>query len=508
MPVPVIIEPNDTHNQTLVANVHPADWVNPTPQGRYNLVVIGAGTAGLITAIGAAGLGAKVALVERHLLGGDCLNHGCVPSKGIIRSARAAHAVRNAGDFGIQVPDGLKIDFAAAMERMRRIRSEISHHDSAQRFQDLGVDVYLGAATFMDDRHIDVAGTSLEFTKAVIATGARAFVPPIPGLDSVDYHTNETVFSLTECPARLAVIGSGPIGCELAQAFQRLGSQVTLIGRSPEILPREDADAAQIVREQMENDGVEFRAGATVIRVEKTDGPTVIHLDQDGAASTIAADVLLIATGRAPNVDGLNLDAVGVKYSARDGVEVDDTLRTANPRIYACGDVCQVHKFTHVAAAAARIVIRNTLFPFLPKSRYSKLVIPWVTFTDPEIAHVGLSEQEATKQHIPIDTVTIALEDNDRARLDGETEGLLKVHVAQGSDRILGATLVSPHAGETISEITLAMTRRVGLSRFSGIIHPYPTQAEVLKRAGDTMLRRRFKPWLAKLFTRLMAWQR
>lgn len=505
---PVTIEPNDEYNQALVANVHPADWVNPTPQGRYNLAVIGAGTAGLITAIGAAGLGAKVALIERHLLGGDCLNHGCVPSKGVIGAARAAHAVRTAGDFGIRVPGGWDVDFGAAMARMRRIRSEISHHDSARRFRDLGVDVYLGAAAFVDDTHIAVDGTTLEFTKAVIATGARAFVPPIPGLEDTGYLTNETVFSLTERPARLAVIGGGPIGCELAQAFQRLGSQVTLIDLAPEILPREDAVAARIVRASMARDGVVFVTGAKVQRVEKSGTATRIHLGQDGVVTSVETDALLVAVGRAPNVDGLNLDAVNVAHSPQAGVEVDDTLRTANPRIYACGDVCQVHKFTHVADAAARIAIRNTLFPFLPKSRYSKLVIPWVTYTDPEIAHVGLSERDAAERNIAIDTVTVSLAENDRARLDGHTAGLLKVHVATGSDRILGATLVSPHAGETVSELTLAITRKIGLGKFSAVIHPYPTEAEVLKRAGDAVMRRRFKPWLAALFARVMSWQR
>jgi len=502
------IEPQDSYNQTLVDNVHPADWVNPTPSGRYNLVVIGAGSAGLIAAIGAAGLGAKVALIERHLMGGDCLNHGCVPSKGVIGAARAAHAVRTAGDFGVRVPEGVEVDFGAAMQRMRRIRSEISHHDAAQRFQDQGVDVYLGSASFVDDSHIEVDGTTLGFTKAVIATGARAFVPPIAGLEEVDYLTNETVFSLTERPARMAVLGGGPIGCELAQAFQRLGSQITLIDMSPEILPREDAEAARCVRECMARDGVAFVTGAKVTRVEKCGGGTRIHVSQDGSVSSVDCDALLIAVGRAPNVDGLNLEAVGVEYTAQAGVQVDDTLRTTNPRIYACGDVCLAHKFTHVADASARIVIRNTLFPFLPKSRYSKLVIPWVTYTDPEIAHVGLSEQGAKDAGIAIDTITIPIAENDRAKLDGETEGLLKVHVAKGKDRILGATLVSAHAGESISELTLAITQGIGLSKLSGVIHPYPTQAEVLKRAGDAMMKRRFKPWIAKLFAWVIARQR
>jgi pyruvate/2-oxoglutarate dehydrogenase complex dihydrolipoamide dehydrogenase (E3) component len=500
--------PNDTHNQTLLDNVHPADWQNPTPQGRYNLVVIGGGTAGLITAIGAAGLGAKVALIERHFLGGDCLNHGCVPSKGIIGAARVAHTIRESARFGMDVPDGWKINFGAAMERMRRIRSEISAHDSAQRFQDLGVDVFLGAARFVDDEHVAVADTQLHFKKAVIATGARAFVPPIPGLEEAGYLTNETVFSLTERPTRMVIVGGGPIGCELAQAFQRLGTQVTVIDMAPEILPREDADAGAIVRASMDHDGVAFLTGAAIKSVAKTGNTTQIELDIDGELSKVETDTVLIAVGRAPNVDGMNLDNVGVQYTPQQGIVVDDTLRSTNPRIYACGDVCQRYKFTHAADAAARIVIRNTLFPFRPKSKFSKLVIPWVTYTAPEIAHVGLSEEDAKTQGIPIDTITVAMAENDRAQLDGDTDGLLKIHVAKGTDRILGGTLVSAHAGESIGELTLAITQKIGLGKFAGVIHPYPTQAEVFKRAGDAMMRKKFKPWIARLFSRIITWQR
>lgn len=502
------LQPRDVYNQRLLDNVHPADWVNPTPEGRYNLVVIGAGTAGLITAIGAAGLGAKVALIERDFLGGDCLNHGCVPSKGVIGAARVAHTIRTSAAFGMRVPDGWAIDFGTAMERMRRIRSNISAHDSAQRFQDLGVDVYLGSARFVDDTHVSVGDASLEFAKAVIATGARAFVPDIPGLSDVNYFTNENIFSLTERPNRIAVLGGGPIGCELAQAFQRLGSEVTLLQSAPEILHREDPDAAAIVRKSLLEDGVVAHAGVTVTGVEKRGEGVRLHATVDGTATEFEADVLLISTGRTPNVSDLGLENVGVSFNEREGVQVDDTLRTTNPRIYACGDVCLALKFTHAADAAARIVIRNTLFPFLPKSKFSQLVIPWVTYTAPEIAHVGLSEQDAQAQGIPIDTITIPLADNDRAQLEGDTEGLLKIHVAKGSDRILGGTLVSAHAGESIGELTLAITQKIKLGKFSGVIHPYPTQAEVFKRAGDTMMRERFKPWIARIFAWIIARQR
>jgi pyruvate/2-oxoglutarate dehydrogenase complex dihydrolipoamide dehydrogenase (E3) component len=502
------LQPHDVHNKTLLDNVHPSDWENPTPEGRYNLVVIGGGTAGLISAIGAAGLGAKVALIERHFLGGDCLNHGCVPSKGVIGAARVAHTIRESAEFGMRVPDSWEIDFGVAMERMRRIRADISGHDSAKRFQSLGVDVYLGQARFVDGEHVEVGDSRLRFKKAVIATGARASLPPIPGLAESGCYTNETIFSLTERPTHLAIIGGGPIGCELAQAFQRLGSQVTLLEVAPEILIREDPDAAEVVRRSILADGVVARTGVKISRVETSGGKTQIVLEGDGGEEHVEADTLLVAAGRAPNVADLGLEGVGVDFDERKGVKVDDTLRTTNPRIYACGDVCQALKFTHAADAAARIVIRNTLFPFLPKSKSSKLLIPWVTYTSPEIAHVGITEHDAKANDVAIDTITVALAENDRAQLEGDTEGVLKIHVAKGTDRILGGTLVSAHAGESIGELTLAISQGVKLGKFSGVIHPYPTQAEVFKRAGDAMMRTKFKPWVAKLFSWIIARQR
>ena len=505
---PVIVEPPDQYNQELVGHVHPNDWKNPTPEGRYNLVVIGAGTAGLVTAAGAAGLGAKVALVERYLMGGDCLNYGCVPSKGVISAAKAYARVRDAHNFGIEVPQGVHVDFAKVMERMRRLRAGISRHDSTARFSELGIDVFLGDGKFVDQQTIEVDGQKLTFKKAVIATGARAFEPPIPGLKEAGFYTNENIFSLTQCPERMVVIGGGPIGCELAQTFQRLGSQVTQIEMAPEILPREDQDAATIVRGAMEHDGVHFLCGAQVKRIDVENGAKKIIFERGGEEERIETDLILIGAGRVPNVDGLNLDAVGVEHDQRKGVKVDDTLRTANPSIFACGDICQLYKFTHTADAEARVVIQNTLFPFFPKGRLSKLVVPWCTYTDPEIAHVGLSAHEATNQGIPIDTFTIPMNTVDRAILDGEDNGLLKVHVKKGKDTILGATMVSAHAGESISELTLAITQGIGLGKIAGVIHPYPTQAEAIKKAGDAFKRTKLTPSVAKVFRWLIGLQR
>jgi pyruvate/2-oxoglutarate dehydrogenase complex dihydrolipoamide dehydrogenase (E3) component len=489
------LAPPDEYNQTLVANVHPADWVNPTAAERYDLVVIGAGTAGLVTAAGAAGLGARVALVEKHLMGGDCLNVGCVPSKCMIRSSRVVADVQAAKHYGVQVPEGTTVDFAAVMQRMRRLRSDISPNDSAQRFQNLGVDVFLGTGQFSSSNTITVIGAegerTLRFKKAVIASGARASAPAIDGLQEASYLTNETVFNLTECPKRLAVIGAGPIGCELAQAFRRFGAEVVLFHKNDHILDQEDADAAEIVQQAFLREGIKLILNAKLQRVEQHDDSKVIFYETEGREGSFVVDEILVGAGRTPNVDGLNLEAVGVDYDLQKGIRVNDYLQTSNPRIYAAGDVCMDWKFTHAADAAARIVIKNTLFsPFgLGQSKVSSLIMPWATYTDPEIAHVGLYERQAKEQGIAINTFTIELADVDRAIADGETEGFVKIHVKQGTDQIVGATIVASHAGDLISEITVAMVGKVGLGKISGAIHPYPTQAEAIKKAADAYRR-------------------
>ncbi|MGD2114855.1 MAG: FAD-containing oxidoreductase, partial [Acidobacteriota bacterium] len=392
-----LIRPADEHNRELVENVHPPDWVAPEPADRYHLVVVGAGTAGLVTAAGAAGLGARVALVERHLMGGDCLNVGCVPSKGLIRAARAWHDARTADRFGgPAVPGGgadrIGGDFGAVMERMRKIRAGISHHDSAERFRDLGVDVFLGEGQFVASDALEVGGRQLRFQKAVIATGARAGVPPIEGLEDAGYLTNDTLFELTERPDRMVVIGAGPIGCEMAQTFARLGSEVTLLDLMPRILPREDPEAAELLQGVLERDGVRLGLGVTISRVVTEGGARVVHYERDGERFEARCDALLISAGRAPNVEGLGLEAAGVEYD-RKGIRVDDRLRTTNQRIFAAGDVASAYQFTHVADALARIAIQNALF--YGRARASDLVIPWCTYTEPEVAHVGLTHEEA-----------------------------------------------------------------------------------------------------------------
>ena len=507
---PVEVPPMDEFNQLLVNNVHPPDWVNPEPTGKYNLVVIGAGTAGLVTAAVASALGAKVALIERHLMGGDCLNVGCVPSKGIIRASRVWAEVKHAAEFGLHIPDGIKTDFSAAMARMRKLRARISHVDSAHRYKSLGVDVFIGQGCFTGPNSIEVAGKTLLFAKAAICTGARAAAPPIPGIEEAGYLTNETIFSLTELPARLAIIGAGPIGCEMAQAFARFGSEVYLVEAMHGILPNEDRDAAEIVQHALVQDGVHLLCCGKDLKAISTNGENQLVVDSHGQGYRIMFDEVLVAVGRAPNVQGLGLENINVEFDEKSGIKVNDKLQTTNPNIYAAGDVCFPFKFTHTADALAQIVIQNALFPHpfgLGYASTDSLIIPWCTYTEPEIAHVGMYESEAKNKGQEVDTFTYQLHEVDRAILDGEDQGFARVHVKKGTDTILGATIVATHAGDMISEITLAMKGGLGLSTIAGTIHPYPTQAEVIKKVANTWRKTTFtegkKKFLSKLFARM-----
>jgi pyruvate/2-oxoglutarate dehydrogenase complex dihydrolipoamide dehydrogenase (E3) component len=490
---PVRVEPFDDLNRSLVANVHPGDWVNPSPKERYHLVVIGAGTGGLVSAAIAAGLGARVALIERHLMGGDCLNVGCVPSKGMIAGARAWHAgAEAAATFGGPHVAGTG-SFGEVMARMRRLRAGLSGMDSAARFHALGVDVFLGDGRFVGPDAVTVDGRTLRFRRAIIATGARPAMPTIAGLGEAGALTNETVFGLTELPRRLIVLGGGPVACELGQAFARLGSEVTLVTAGSRILPRDDADAARLVERAMEANGVRVLRDARATRAERRGGARVLQVEHAAGSVRLEADELLVAAGRAPTVEGLGLDQAGVRYSPG-GITVNDRLRTSNPRIYAVGDVCSRHRFTHAADAQARIAVPNALFYGLGGGRASRLVIPWTTYTTPEVARVGMHEEEARAAGLEPETFTIPLEVVDRAVLDGEACGFFRVHVRRGSDCILGATLVARHAGEMIGEVVLAMTAGLGIAAIGAAIHPYPTQAEIFRKAADAWRRTKLTP--------------
>jgi pyruvate/2-oxoglutarate dehydrogenase complex dihydrolipoamide dehydrogenase (E3) component len=497
--------PLDEHNRQLLGHVHPADWINPEPKPRYHLVVIGAGTAGLVSAAGAAGLGAKVALVERRLMGGDCLNFGCVPSKAILRTARAVADIRRARELGVEVSGEVRVDLPRLMERMRRVRAEISPTDSAQRFRDLGVDVFLGDARFTSGNQLEVAGKRLNFRRAILATGTRPAIPPIPGLADADCLTNESVFSLTSLPARLAIIGGGAIGCELAQAFARFGSSVMLIESLDRILFREERSAAEIIQKSLENDGVTILPLVRILNVHRQDERRVLTLQrQSEAPQTLEVDAILVAAGRKPNVENLGLDAAGVEALPDGSVRVNDRLQTTNGRIFAAGDVCTNERFTHAADALARVAVQNALF--YGRAKASRLLIPRCLYTDPEVASIGMNESETHEAGIAIDTFVQEFKHVDRAVLDGDTEGFVKILVNKGTDSIVGATIVSGHAGDMIGEVALAMTGKLGLKTLASTIHPYPTHAEALKKIGDAYNRTRLTPTVRWLFNKWFAW--
>ena len=483
----------DPDEARLRRAAHPDDWVNPEPRGRYDLVVIGGGTAGLVSAMGAAGLGARVALVERGLLGGDCLNTGCVPSKAILRSARAAADARRAPELGVRVA-GVEPDFAAVMQRLRQRRADISPNDSAARLRAAGVDVHFGEARFTGPAAVVVGGRTLTFRRAVIATGGRPAVPEIAGLEAVPYLTNESLFSLTEQPRRLAIVGAGAVGCEMAQAFARLGTAVTLIDQAAQVLPQEDADAAAIVARRLTADGVTLLLDAETRDVWAGISLRVVRRDAGFAdgAEILPCDQLLVAAGRLPNVEALDLPAAGVAFD-KDGVVVDDHLRTSNRRIFAAGDVCSRFKFTHAADALARIVIRNALF--FGRARASALVIPWCTYTDPEVAHVGAYDGE---------TITIPLAEVDRAVIDEERDGFVRVHHDRG--RLLGCTVVASRAGEMIGVAAHALTHGASLADLGSTIYPYPTLNNAFRAAGDAYGRTRLTPGIRRVLTHYFRW--
>lgn len=495
---------DDPDDRALLAQVHPENWAQPAAQGIYNLVVLGGGTAGLVSAAAAAGLGAKVALVEKNLLGGDCLNVGCVPSKMLLSAGRAVAAVRASREHGIHVGEPV-VDFGAVMARLRRLRSRIAHNDSATRFKSIGVDVFLGTGKFSGPASLQVGGQTIHFAKAIVATGARALMPPIPGLREAGALTNETVFRLTKLPERLAVLGGGPIGCELAQAFARLGSKVWQIDLAGHLLPREDADAAALVQDALIKDGVQLHLNSNIERVETIDGSSRLFLKTPQGQEILEVDAILVGVGRAPNIEGLGLEDAGVSYS-KQGVTVDSRLRSSNSRIYAAGDVCSPYKFTHAADFMARTAIQNALF--MGRKKAPDLLIPWSTYTSPEVAHVGLYEAEAEAQGLKIQTIVKPFKDVDRAIASGREEGFVKIHALKGSGKIVGATIVSEHAGDLISEIAVAMRAGMGLGTLASVIHPYPTLAEAIRHCGDQFNRTKLTPGIARILKSWLKWQR
>ena len=481
----------------LCLNGRPPDWRNPTPREPYHLLIIGAGPAGLVAARAAAALGARVALIEKHLLGGLSLNYGCVPSQALIRTSRLYAEMRNAEFYGARSPPDIEVDFPLAMERMRRIRARASRVDSATRIAAAGIDLFFGTASFVGPDVVDVDGLRLRFKKAMIATGSRSLLPTIPGLDDAGYLTNESLFDLTTLPKSLLVIGGGPVGCQVAQAMCRFGCRTLIIHAEPLFLPKEERDAALLLAEALARDGVEIHLNTTAVNVRVEGGRKIVETINDGNVATIEVDEILTGIGRLPALSGLNLEAAGVNYDANNGIVIDDFLRTSNRRIFSAGDVCLEHQYTDTAEASARIVVRNALC--FGRERLSALTVPWCTYTDPEIAHVGLYVRQARERGIPVKTFTVPMHDVDRALTDGEESGFVKIHVREGSDEILGATVVARHAGEMINDLSLAMVAGIGLSTIARVIHAYPTQAEGIKKAAMAYVRPSATAWMTWL---------
>jgi pyruvate/2-oxoglutarate dehydrogenase complex dihydrolipoamide dehydrogenase (E3) component len=480
-----------------VANARPIGWRNPTPSGAYRLLVIGAGPAGLVAARTAAAMGASVALIEGHQVGGNCINDGCIPSKTIIRSAMLYAEMREAQSFGVHAPSEVVVDFAAAMARMRRIRERLSRMTTPTRLAAAGIDLFFGRAVFVGRDTVEVDGQALRFDKALIATGSRAQLPEIEGLDQAGYLTNENVFDLETLPASLLVIGGGPLGCELAQAFARFGARTLISHREPLFLPNEERDAAQMVSDGLARDGVEIHLNSQAVRVRLECGRKHVELINQGNVATTVVDEILTGIGRLPAVQGLGLEAAGVAYDAEAGIHVNDFLRTTNPRIYAAGDACMAHRYVNSAAASARIVVRNALF--FGRQRVSALTIPWCTYTDPQVAHVGLYVRQARERKIPVKTFTVPMHEVARAIADGEEDGFVKIHVRDGTDTILGATIVGRYAGEMINNVTLAMVSGIGLRRLATVMHAYPTQGEAIREAANACAREHAWPLLGWL---------
>ena len=483
-------------------------WKKPARFDR-NLVVIGAGSAGLVSAYIATAVKAKVTLIERHRMGGDCLNTGCVPSKALIRSARLLSHMRRSREFGIRSASA-EFDFAEVMERVRQVIREIEPHDSIERYTGLGVEVVQGSARVTSPWSVDIetpdGKRTLTTRSIIIATGARPFVPPIPGIDAIDYLTSDNVWDLREMPRRLVVLGGGPIGCELTQTFARLGANVTQVEMMPRLMLREDPEVSRLVAQRFQAEGVTVLTDHTAKQFVVENGEKILIAEHQGKDVRVPFDAVLIAVGRAANLKGFGLEEMGIPTGKV--VETNAFLQTLHPNIYAAGDVAGPYQFTHTAAHQAWYAAVNALFAPFKKFRADYSVIPWATFTEPEIARVGLNELEAKEKGIACEVTTYGIDDLDRAIADGEAHGFVKVLTVPGKDRILGVTIVGEHAGDLIAEYVLAMKHGIGLNKILGTIHIYPTMAEANKYVAGNWKRAHAPQRLLRWVERFHAWRR
>jgi dihydrolipoamide dehydrogenase len=496
--------------EAIKANKIYARWIKP-PRFDNNIVVIGAGSGGLVTAYIAAAVKAKVTLIEKHKMGGECLNTGCIPSKALIRSARLLAQIRQASDFGIKKADA-ELDFADAMERVQAVILAIEPHDSVQRYTDLGVDVIEGEAKLVSPWEVQVETdgvTRIITTRSiVVAAGSRPLVPPIPGLENIAYLTSDTIWTLRELPRRLVVLGGGPIGCELAQCFARFGSQVTQVEMSPRLLIREDSEASDAVMAKFRQEGVNVLVGHTAKKFIIENNEKILLAEHDGEELRIPFDQVLLAIGRVANIQGYGLEQLGVEISSHRTIEINDFQQTNYPNIFACGDVSGPFQFTHVAAHQAWYAAVNALFGSFKKFRTDYSAVPWATFTDPEVARVGLNEQEALAQGIAYEVSIYRIDDLDRAIADGVAHGFVKVLTVPGRDKILGVTLVGEQAGDLIAEFVLAIKHNIGLNKLLGTIHIYPTLSEANKYAAGVWKRNHAPQGLLRCVARYHAWRR
>jgi len=471
-----------------------------------NIVVIGAGSGGLVASLIAAAVKAKVILIERHKMGGDCLNTGCVPSKALLRSAKIANYMHRAEEFGLEaVP--VKPVFEKVLKRVKKVVETIEPHDSVERFTGLGVECVMGEAEIVDKHTVRVGDRSITTKNIIIASGARPFVPPIEGLDQIPYLTSDNVWELQKQPKRLVVLGGGPIGCELSQAFSKLGSQVTMVEMMGQLMGREDHDVAQVITQRFEQDGINVLTDHKAIKVTN-DGEKILHCESSDGVVEVPFDEILVAVGRRANTDQMDLESLGIKLRSNGTIETDEYLRTDVPNIFACGDVTGPFQFTHTASHQAWYAVVNALFGAVKKFKVDYRVIPWATFTMPEVARVGLSERDAKEQNIDYDVTSYGIDDLDRAIADGEAHGFVKVITPKGKDQVLGVTIVGHHAGDLIAEYVLAMKYKLGLNKILGTIHLYPSLAESNKFVAGNWKRANQPTALLKWVEKFHAWRR